>query len=231
LVTRTHTHTAADPARSERAARSRSSALTRAFNMRSSVTPHRHSLPWGSATLGFTSPAIVHRMRVCDARAGGLRTAACFLLLKDEGRLPSASTCTCELKLPPCTKVSRAPKEAQDGDSLARSQDTGQVRFKFNDAGAWPLAKERRGPSGCQWRGGACSPRRRQWPIPGARPGGPGHVGRWRVRRGLWHGVLSACARWTSSSRAESAEPASESAAPLPSSPAGPRAPGFAQAA
>ena len=162
-------------------------------------------------------------MRVRDALAGGLRTAACFLLLKDEGRLPSASTCTSGLKLPTCTKVSRAPKEAQDGDSLARSQGTGQIRFKFNDAGAWPLAKERRGPSGCQWRGGACSPRRRQWPIPGARPGGPGHVGRWRVRRGLWHGLLSACARLTSSSRAESAEPESAppaggAAAPLPSS-------------
>jgi hypothetical protein len=33
---------------------------------------------------------------------------------------------------------------------------------------------------------------RRQWPIPGPRPGGPGHVGRWRIRRGPWQGLLSA---------------------------------------
>jgi hypothetical protein len=74
-----------------------------------------------------------------------------MLPFKDEGRLPSASTCTRELKLPQCTKVSRAPREAQDGDSLASCQCQGtgrQVRFKFNDAGAWPLAKESRGPSG-----------------------------------------------------------------------------------
>jgi hypothetical protein len=131
-----HTHARAHcqcgPPRTLRASGAQSLVGAHKSVMRSSVTLHRHSLPWGSPTLGV-SPAIVHRMRARDARAGGAPTAACFLLRTKAGCHQRRRAQT-GLKLPQYSKVSRAPRGAQDGGSLGRSQGTGQVKFKFNDA-------------------------------------------------------------------------------------------------
>ena len=90
LVTRTHAHTVAHPVRSERAARSRSSALTRALCARAS---HRIGTRChGVAPLGG-------QPRHCSQYEGSRRSCRWgsdrrMLSSKDEGRLPSASTCT-----------------------------------------------------------------------------------------------------------------------------------------
>ena len=99
----THAHTGARPARSERAARSRSSVLTRALCPRAS---HRIGTRChGVAPLGgkLAPPCSPYEGLRRSCRWGSDCRMFSF---KDEGRLPSASTCTCELS---CRRAQRSP--------------------------------------------------------------------------------------------------------------------------
>ena len=118
MVTRTHAQTVADPARSERVARSRSSALTRALSARAS---HRIGTRChGVAPLGgkprHCSPYEGSR-RLCR----GAPTAACFLLR---------------------TKVGcRQRRRAGGNSSCRRAQRSPVLRKKLRMATHWPEAR------------------------------------------------------------------------------------------